>query len=46
MRNPFRRRKALSATPAVVEALNDRQFSPYPPLGGTNTSVSAAYQRR
>lgn len=33
MRNPFRR-KALTGTPAVLEALANRQLNPYPLLGG------------
>lgn len=37
--------KALSASPAVLEALRNRQINPYPALGGTNVRVSAAYQR-
>lgn len=37
--------KALSASPAVLEALRNRQVSAYPSLGGTNVRVNAAYQR-
>ena len=44
MRLPWRR-KALSAEPAVLEALRDRRVNPYPPLGGTNVNVTNAYQR-
>ena len=32
MRNPFRK-KALTATPAVLDALGERGWSPYPLLG-------------
>lgn len=41
----FFRRKSLSASPAVLEALRGGQLNPYRPLGGTNQRVSAAYQR-
>jgi HK97 family phage portal protein len=43
----FRREKALSASPAVVESLQDRRFNPYPALGGTNLNsrVVGAHQR-
>jgi len=41
----FFRRKALSASPAVVEALQDRRINVFPALGGTNQRVTAAYQR-
>jgi HK97 family phage portal protein len=34
MRNPFKREKALAATPAVLEAVGDGGWSPYPLLGG------------
>ena len=44
MRLPWRR-KALSATPSVLEALRDRRLNPYPPLGGTNVNITNAYQR-
>jgi HK97 family phage portal protein len=43
--NFFARRKALSASTSVVEALQDRHWNPYPLLGGTNQRVSTAYQR-
>lgn len=41
------RRKALTASPAVLEGLQNRQITPYPPLGGINynQSVVSAYQR-
>lgn len=39
------RRKALTASPAVVEALQDRRVNPYPTLGGTNQAIAGAYQR-
>jgi HK97 family phage portal protein len=51
MRNPFRK-KALTATPAVLDALGERGWSPYPLLGGGsrqriqdayNTAQSANY---
>ena len=51
MRNPFKR-KALTGTPAVLEALSERTLSPYPLLGGGarnriqdayNTAKSASY---
>ena len=45
MRLPWRREKALSASPAVLEALRNRLISPYPPIGGTNVNITAAYQR-
>ena len=43
----FRREKALSASPGVVEALQDRRVNFLPRLGGTNVNprVTAAYQR-
>jgi HK97 family phage portal protein len=34
MRNPFRRSKAITSTPAVLEAIRDGSFQPYPLLGG------------
>jgi HK97 family phage portal protein len=34
VRNPFKREKALTATPAVLDALRDDQWAPYPLLGG------------
>lgn len=45
--NFFARRKALSASPSIVEALADGLINPYPALGGTNLNrqVAAAYQR-
>lgn len=33
---PFKREKALTGAPAVLDALSERQFSPYPLLGGGN----------
>lgn len=51
MRNPFRR-KALTGTPAILDALRDQGWSPYPLLGGGsrdrivdafNTAQSATY---
>ena len=44
MRNPLRR-KALTATPAVVEALQDRRANFTIALGGTNQQVRAAWLR-
>ncbi len=43
MRNPFRR-KALTASPAVVEALRDGTYNPYQRLGGVNQQVNGAWQ--
>jgi HK97 family phage portal protein len=51
VRNPFRR-KALTGTPAVLDALRDQGWSPYPLLGGGsrdrildayNTAQTASY---
>jgi HK97 family phage portal protein len=41
---PFRR-KALTASPEVVEAIRDRRTNFYVRLGGTNQNVSAAFWR-
>lgn len=44
MRNPFRR-KALSATPEVLRAIENREVSFVPSLGGTNQQrISAAWE--
>lgn len=39
----FRREKALTASPAVVEALRDGQYNTYQRLGGVNQQVNAAW---
>ena len=38
-----RSEKALTASPAVVEAIRSGQYSSYPKLGGTNQQVNAAW---
>lgn len=44
MKNPFRW-KALTASPTVVEAVQDRRTNFYVKLGGSNQQVNAAFQR-
>jgi HK97 family phage portal protein len=52
VRNPFKRQKSITGTPAVLEAMADRTFQPWPVLGGGsrqiiqdafNTAQSASY---
>jgi len=43
LRDIFRREKAITATPAVIDAIREGKVNTYQRLGGTNQQINAAW---